>query len=491
MSEVIDIDPANPTQQTMALAQRPENQAVGMVRQETYADLMALAKELCTTGFLPQAVKTPAQAVAIIMTGRELGLGPMQSLRSICIIQGKPELAADLQLSIFHRDGGRSKWLALTEQKAALWLRHPNGDEHTETFTIEDARRAGLAGGQNWIKYPKAMLRSRAITAGLKSVGFEPLAGAYAPGEIGGPEIVGPEPETIPETTETVIKNEKTAAFDRRASGGVSTPTPRAQSAGNVATPSATVPQKASSDVKPWPLTEKNREWLISKKLDTPEVGLPIAIEYFQKAGILLPTEAITDLPLHWLPTSAAEVAALLKAIVAFGGGAEARKPYEPHEIVSTANTPAAAATAAAPSEFKKAATAAVEAAAPGTPPKPEPPAALEAAKKKDPEWWRAIVVPIPPRGMRRAEYMQNPQTVGWLYDNRHDEAVAKRLFGFISHFEVEKTWVNEQGQTKNRSASQIEADEIFREALDACDDYAKKHHGDTEPAPEESTPFD
>lgn len=191
MSDPIDIE-------SNAVAVRPqESQAVSSVQKESFESLMALAKELCTTGFLPQAVKTPAQAVAIILTGRELGLGPMQSLRSICIIQGKPELAADLQLSIFHRDGGRSKWLALTELAAELWLRHPNGDEHRETFTMDDAKRAGLSGGVNWQKYPKAMLRSRAITAGLKSVGFEPLAGAYAPGEVGGPETVGFEPEAI------------------------------------------------------------------------------------------------------------------------------------------------------------------------------------------------------------------------------------------------------------------------------------------------------
>lgn len=176
---------------TAAVVHVKDEIATPVVRADaSYADLMNLAKELVTTGFLPQAVKTPAQAVAIILTGKELGLGPMQSLRSISIIQGKPELAADLQLSLFHRDGGRSKWETLSDTEAVLWLKHPNGDEHTETFSMVDAKRAGISGGQNWQKYPKAMLRSRAITAGLKSVGFEPLTGVYAPGEIGGPEVV-------------------------------------------------------------------------------------------------------------------------------------------------------------------------------------------------------------------------------------------------------------------------------------------------------------
>src|SRR5439155_15626863 len=68
-------------------------------RQPGYHDLMALAQTLLQTGFLPQAIRTPGQALAIILTGQEMKLGPMQSLRSIGIINGKPVLAADLQLA--------------------------------------------------------------------------------------------------------------------------------------------------------------------------------------------------------------------------------------------------------------------------------------------------------------------------------------------------------------------------------------------------------
>jgi hypothetical protein len=163
--------------------------------------LMQLATQLVPTGFLPDHIKTPGQAVAIILSGRELGIGPMLALRSIYMIKGKIELSADLQLSLFKRDGGQAEFTELNESKATLKLKHPNGDPHIESFSMEDAKRAML-GGDNWKKYPKAMLRSRVITAGLKSIGFEPkMSGCYAPGEIGGPEtILDIEPEpTQPE----------------------------------------------------------------------------------------------------------------------------------------------------------------------------------------------------------------------------------------------------------------------------------------------------
>ncbi len=146
------------------------------------------ARMLLRSGLLPDAIKTPESALFIILTGRDMGLSPVQSLRGIYVIKGKVEVSADLQLGLFHRAGGRSHLVTLTAEEAVLrldasWLLEP----HTESFTMEDARRANLVSG-NYKLFPKPMLRSRAITAGLKSIGFDATAGMYAPGEIGGPE---------------------------------------------------------------------------------------------------------------------------------------------------------------------------------------------------------------------------------------------------------------------------------------------------------------
>lgn len=168
------------------------------------------AQYLLKSGLVPADIKTPEAAMFIILAGRDLGMSPVQSLRSIRVIKGKVEVAADAQLGKFHTSGGRSRFLTLTNDAAKLelsapWLTAP----HVETFTIEDARLAQL-GGDNWRKYPKAMLRSRAITAGLKSIGFDATAGVYAPGEIGGDvqvigdEVVAAEVQTTTDATETL-----------------------------------------------------------------------------------------------------------------------------------------------------------------------------------------------------------------------------------------------------------------------------------------------
>lgn len=148
------------------------------------------AQYLLKSGLCPVALKTPEAVLFVILAGRDLGLSPVASLRGLTIIQGKIEVSADLQLGLFHSRGGRSQWEEISETRAAIrlsapWLTAP----HVSSFSMADATRAGLNDG-NYKKYPKAMLRSRAITQGLKDIGFDATAGVYAPGEIGGEAVV-------------------------------------------------------------------------------------------------------------------------------------------------------------------------------------------------------------------------------------------------------------------------------------------------------------
>lgn len=165
------------------------------------------ATMLVKSGLTPKDINRPEAALFVILAGRDMGLSPVQSLRSIRIIQGKLELSADIQLGKFHERGGRSQWLKLTDEAVELKLMAPWSIEpHVSTFTITDAKRAGLMSSQTWQKYPKAMLRSRAITQGLKDIGFILGSGVYAPGEISGGEVI------IDQNTGEVLPGEVTVA---------------------------------------------------------------------------------------------------------------------------------------------------------------------------------------------------------------------------------------------------------------------------------------
>lgn len=200
-----------------------------------FNSLVLFGEQLVKTGFLPASIKTGAQAASIILTGREMGLQPMTSLRLISIVNGKPTLAAELQLGMFQRRGGHFKWIESTNEKAVLWLKNSSGDEHTETFTIRDATLAGLSGKQVWKQYPKMMLRARCATGGLRAI--DPGNNLYDPEEIGGTpcgpygqvfeeaELVDPPAlqdawvDPVPDPPATTQAPDKAFAFDQTLSG--------------------------------------------------------------------------------------------------------------------------------------------------------------------------------------------------------------------------------------------------------------------------------
>jgi hypothetical protein len=169
----------------------------------SFDSLVSMGDALRRTGFLPSHIKDGVSFAAIVLMGRELGMGTMAACRKLQVIKGTVTERADSQLARFKTCGGRAQFKELTEQRAVLVLRHPNGDEHTETFAIDDAKRAGLASNDNYAKHPKAMLRSRAITAGLKSIGWEGAVGIYDPDEI--TDAPTPDPAREP----VVVRQEK------------------------------------------------------------------------------------------------------------------------------------------------------------------------------------------------------------------------------------------------------------------------------------------
>lgn len=150
-------------------------------------DLYQLGKTLLPTGFLPSTIKTAEQAVAIMLKGQELRIPPMYALSNIAVIQGKPAANAELMLALIFRDHGddailfteTSSTIATISYKRRNWKQRCNF-----SFTITDAKTAGLAGG-NWNKYPAAMLRARCISAVARLAFPDTIGGMYTPEELG------------------------------------------------------------------------------------------------------------------------------------------------------------------------------------------------------------------------------------------------------------------------------------------------------------------
>lgn len=135
-------------------------------------------------GFLPRHIRNEGELVAVILAGRELGLPPMTSLRSIHLVEGRVTLAADTQLALMARAGVTYQWTADGRSGTAqLRLQRPGMQPHVQTYTLDDAKQAGLAGKDNWRKHTAAMLRARCVSGAAKAYAPDILAGVYTPDE--------------------------------------------------------------------------------------------------------------------------------------------------------------------------------------------------------------------------------------------------------------------------------------------------------------------
>lgn len=185
-----------------ALAKTTGVQITGIAEVFRLADHLAQA-----VGFVPAAYLGKPNAIAAAMlTGIEIGMGPLESLREIHIVQGRPTLSSASMLARAIRAGIKVEWLEATDKAARLRLTRGTVS-YEQSWTMEDAKRADLANKSGpWKTYPAAMLRARAISAAVR---------AFCPDVIGGgglytPEEAGDmEPERRPASVETHIVDDR------------------------------------------------------------------------------------------------------------------------------------------------------------------------------------------------------------------------------------------------------------------------------------------
>jgi len=137
------------------------------------APAMELAQVLAPTEFVPKELRNRPEAIAAaILYGHELGIGPMQSLGSIDVVEGRPQPSAQLQRALILM-AGHELWVeeASGTRVTAAGRRKGSSTVQKVTWTMQMAEQAKLAGKFNWRTYPRAMLTARA-TSELASVLF-------------------------------------------------------------------------------------------------------------------------------------------------------------------------------------------------------------------------------------------------------------------------------------------------------------------------------
>lgn len=157
--------------------------------------LMTLCQSLAASGFFRDC-RDASQAVVKVLYGQELGIAPVTAMMSIHIIEGKPAPSANLLAAMIKKARPLYDYRVaeLSNARCELVFFERGEEVGRTTWTVEDARRAGLYDRKNrdgspgnWQKYPRPMLFARAISEGVRTYCPDLFGGApvYTPEELG------------------------------------------------------------------------------------------------------------------------------------------------------------------------------------------------------------------------------------------------------------------------------------------------------------------
>lgn len=151
----------------------------------TLTEAVQFSEMLASSSMVPKAYQGKPQDILVcVQWGYEMGLAPMQALQNIAVINGKPSVYGDAAMALvqashvcedveeyFENEG--------TPNPIAVCVAKRKGRKPVKaTFSVEDAKRAGLWGKQGpWQAYPKRMMQMRARGFALRDAFPDVLKG--------------------------------------------------------------------------------------------------------------------------------------------------------------------------------------------------------------------------------------------------------------------------------------------------------------------------
>lgn len=177
-------------------AQPPANVLPVLPSRGEWEATMAVAEKIANTPFVPTSYRgQPEAVVAAILYGREIGIGPMQALQKIHMIDGKPALSAELMMAQMRRGGLVVLSSESTRERAFIHARRSDtGEEASVEWTMDEAaqiptkeRGANIMLSQKstWKSYPADMLWARCVGRLARRLGSDLLGGlTYAAEEV-------------------------------------------------------------------------------------------------------------------------------------------------------------------------------------------------------------------------------------------------------------------------------------------------------------------
>jgi len=169
----------------MAVVQRQ----VAGVAINTISELNRVATALTRGGIAPKGY-TVEKTQAILMMAMERGIPPIFGLQTIAPLpSGKLMIEGKALLSLIHQSGKladapKFEYTNADGMTCTITMkRKGHATPYVQSFSLEDAKIAGLTGKDNWKKYPKIMLKWRALALIANEAFPDVCAGMVTPDE--------------------------------------------------------------------------------------------------------------------------------------------------------------------------------------------------------------------------------------------------------------------------------------------------------------------
>lgn len=204
---------------TQTDVQIPRNNVLEMARY--LPEMREMAQIFVKASIVNKQLDTTEKVLAVMLKAHEIGVSQTYALEKMSVINGNITMESELMLALIYKSGLCAS-LDIKEAASSCTVtmaRNTPKIRHSATFSLEDAKRAGLNTKENWSKYPKAMCRWRSIADCAKIVFPDVLGGLLenVPLFVRLPQMeqeaaaVMPEAMLVPEaSTETPVAEEPT-----------------------------------------------------------------------------------------------------------------------------------------------------------------------------------------------------------------------------------------------------------------------------------------
>ena len=136
---------------------------------QTFQEAVSIAEYFASTDLVPKDYRGKGGNIMVAwQKGIELGLKPLQALATIAVVNGRATIWGDGLIALV-KNSSKEEWTNETiagqgdTMTATCETKRLNQEQTViQSFSVADAKQAGLWGNNTWAKYPKRMLQMRA-----------------------------------------------------------------------------------------------------------------------------------------------------------------------------------------------------------------------------------------------------------------------------------------------------------------------------------------